>query len=323
MEAAEEKDESEEERNDESEEDEESKDETKRGTVYPLRITKKEQTRHVNLLVTEKDNNWHYSTIKNFSGFLRAQYSKYTGKTFYCYTCLHGFKAKTNEKTREECVLLQDHTKYCKQYKPQRVSYPQNKTLEFTNIQKQLKQAFVGYADFECLLRGEMTDKSVQTGITETSRKEIKYQSHEPASYFTKFVSIDPEFDLPVDENFKFPQTETYVGEDAAENFLDYVQNVASRIHKKYIEKPRSMIYTNEDDERFKEATKCHICDKDFVRAEIPHCHREHEKTCELCPSIVVRDHCHILGVSNNIHINYSLQFPSRSLTKLNILLFI
>lgn len=63
---------------------------------------------------------------------------------------------------------------------------------------KQLKQAFVGYADFECFLKGEMTDKSVKTGITETSRKEIKYQSHEPASYFTKLVSIDPEFDLQV-----------------------------------------------------------------------------------------------------------------------------
>ena len=83
------------------------------------------------------------------------------------------------------------------------------------------------------------------------------------------------------------------------------------------------MIYTSEDDERFKEATKCHICNKDFVIAEIPHCHREHEKTCELCPSIIVRDHCHILGVSNNIHISYSLQFSLRSLTKLNILLFI
>ena len=52
------------------------KDDNKRGIVYPLRVTKKEGARHVNLLLTEKDGNWHYSLIKNFSGFIRAQYSK-------------------------------------------------------------------------------------------------------------------------------------------------------------------------------------------------------------------------------------------------------
>lgn len=70
------------------------------------------------------------------------------------------------------------------------------------------------------------------------------------------------------------------------------------------------MIYTNEDDEIFKEATKCHICDKDFVIAEVTHCHHEHEKTCELCPSIVVRDHCHILGTFRGAaHLSCNLNY--------------
>ena len=97
---------------------EEGKDETKRGMVYPVIITKQELCRHVNLLITERGGVWHYSTIKTFSGFLRSQYPKHCGKTFYCYFCLHGFQAK-NEKTREECVLLQEHIKYCKQQNPQ------------------------------------------------------------------------------------------------------------------------------------------------------------------------------------------------------------
>ena len=111
----------------------------------------------------------------------------------------------------------------------------------------------------------------VTTGIVESANKEIAYQSHTPAS----------ECDLSQHDNFEFPQQKTYVGEVAAEHFLDYVQTVADKIFKKYIKKPKEMIYTKEDKRKFEEATKCHICDKDFVKLH-SHCHRENE-TCELC----------------------------------------
>ena len=84
----------------------------KRGFIYPLRVAKGELARHVNLLLTEKDGIPHYSTIKNFSGFLRCQYSKYHGTTYYCYSCLHGFAEKKGEKERSECKLLQEHLTY-------------------------------------------------------------------------------------------------------------------------------------------------------------------------------------------------------------------
>ena len=211
----------------------------------------------MNLLLTEQDGVWHYSTIKNFSGFLHAQYNKDNNKYFHCYSCLHGF-------IRED--LLNEHIKYCKQQKAQRVSYPKDKVAEFTNIQKTMKQPFVGYIDFECLLE-RVSNAHVTIGITDSTNKEVKYQSHTPASYFTKFVSIDSEFNLPERDGFEFPQRNTHVGEDAAEHFLDYVQTVADKIFKKYIAKPKDMIYNNEDKTKFEEATKCHICDKKFNRA--------------------------------------------------------
>ena len=71
----------------EQQQSEEEDDDTKCGVVYPVRVTKQDLSRHVNLLLTERDGIWHYSTIKNFSGFLRSQYSKHSeGKTFYCYS---------------------------------------------------------------------------------------------------------------------------------------------------------------------------------------------------------------------------------------------
>ena len=39
----------------------------------------------------------------------------------------------------------------------------------------------------------------------------------------------------------------------------------------------------------------CHICDKAF-KQNIAHCHREGEEQCDLCPDVIVRDHCHITG---------------------------
>ena len=57
------------------------------------------------------------------------------------------------------------------------------------------------------------------------------------------------------------------------------------------------MIFTHEDEKKFKIAAECHICNKEFVRIH-QHCHNKGETTCELCvdkPDVSVRDHCHIL----------------------------
>ena len=139
---------------------------TERGVVFPIKVTKEEKPRHINLLLTEEGGNCHYSTIKNFSGLVNSQYSQHNGKLFYCYSCLHGFKPKKEEKTREECINLQKHQKHCKTLNPQRVSYPEkgkDDKLKFTNIHKQLKAPFVVYADFESCLKKEL-DIETKTG---------------------------------------------------------------------------------------------------------------------------------------------------------------
>ena len=138
-----------------------------------------------------------------------------------------------------------------------------------------LPHPIVGYADFESILR-PVVDMDVSTGIASPStkklkkdrvkeHKEIKYQQHLPASYFTKFVSIDSDFELPECKGFEFPQKATYVGMDAAKHFLDYVTQVADLTYKKYIEKPKAMIFTPEDEK------ECHIFDKRYGRF-ILHC---------------------------------------------------
>ena len=253
----------------------------KRGRVFPVRITKNECARHVNLLITGIDGaSYHYSTIKNFDGLVSAQYNRDTHKSYHCYRCLHGFWSKMGETSRAQCSLLQKHMTYCKTLKPQCVSYPEKNTItEFTNIQRMLKHPFAAYADFESFLRPENTDDDdVSFGIAEKKAKHVRFQKHDAASYFTKVVSIDSNFSLP-DDLVNFPQQETYVGADAAEHFLDYIESVADGIYEKYIHTPKPLVMTGSDWQRLRSATRCHICEEAFKPGEKK-----------------ARDHCHILG---------------------------
>ena len=94
-----------------------------------------------------------------------------------------------------------------------------------------LEQPFVGNADLytETCERCRICP-GIAASTEKRNQKEKVYQSRTRASYFTKFVSIDPEFD--------YPQKETYVCEDATKHFLDYVQKVPKETYKKYMKKP-------------------------------------------------------------------------------------
>ena len=90
---------------------------------------------------------------------------------------------------------------------------------------------------------------------------------------------------------FDFPQKETYVGIDTAEHFLDYVTKVANLVYKKYIDKPKEMMFTHEDEKKFEMTLNCHICEQKLVRV-IPHCHNQDEN----------EDDCPMLLSAYNIH---------------------
>ena len=235
----------------------------------------------MNLLLTECNGVRHYSTIKQFSRLVGSQYTKNHLQHFYCYSCLHGFKAKKGEKNRDDCILLQEHLKYCKKVKPQRVSYPQGEDtiLKFKHIEKQLKAPFVCYADFECMLKPQNEHMDVSTGIVEEElnkkeKKSVLYQVHKPASYAYKIVSIDP--------NYNF-ELKIHQGEDAADHFITSLQKDAKDIFDEYIKKKKPMpTLTAEEQAEYDNATDCHICGEPFLEGQ--------QKD---------RDHCHILGVCN------------------------
>ena len=98
-----------------------------------------------------------------------------------------------------------------------------------------------------------------------------KYQKHIACSYGYKLVCVDDKFSKP----FK-----TYLGKDTVYNFINNMiqeSKHCSEVMKKHFNK--ELVMTKEDNEDFKNSTKCWICDNDYVDNDVK-----------------VRDHFHITG---------------------------
>ena len=96
------------------------------------------------LMITDGTNNWHYLAIKNLSGLLRGITSNHNGD-FYCLNCLHSYRTISK---------LKKHEKICKNHDFCHLKIPDvdNNMLESKPGKKSLKNAFIIYADLECLL---------------------------------------------------------------------------------------------------------------------------------------------------------------------------
>ena len=317
------------------------------GYIFPIRITEYERENHVNLLLTEHYDNVHYSTIMNFDGLVRGQKSR---NCFYCYSCFTQFHQHKGIKCREQCKELMEHKEFCKKLKPQRVTYPKDEVLSFTNLRKMRSAPFVVYTDFEAVLEKGDNVKSTDIGLTELSGEERSmYQKHKPVSWYTR---VSSEIDLKLKDEgdeFIFPQKEPFIGENAAEAFLDYLTILSRKIYDEIICKPKKMIITDKEEKEFLEADECWICNMRFPNrvhhvhnlneneekcehcisnkkynyqkqfhnyGELElHCHNkgETDKTCSICQKngdIKVRDHSHITGLYRGAaHRSCNLQF--------------
>ena len=227
---------------------------------YPIYVSKEKYEDHMELLlVTEKENK-HYVLIKDFNRFMYNQ-TKHEHRKHFCMHCLQCFSSDR---------VLSNHKENCIQVNgTQAIKMPNkdNNILKFNNFHKQQPVPFVIYADFEAI-----TEK-VQ-GCQQKGNKSYTeaYQTHTDCGYGYKVVCCyDDKYTKPI---------QLYRGEKAVykfmENILEEVK-YCKKVMKKYFNKPLRM--TEENEQEFKKATTCHICDKKYTEKDIR-----------------VRDHCHITG---------------------------
>ena len=227
---------------------------------YPIYVSKEKYEDHMELLlVTEKENK-HYVLINDFNRFMYNQ-TKHEHRKHFCMHCLQCFSSDR---------VLSNHKDICIQVNgAQAIKMPNkdNNILKFNNFHKQQPVPFVIYADFEAI-----TEKI--HGCQQDGNKSYTeaYQRHTDCGYGYKVVCCyDDKYTKPI---------QLYRGEKAVykfmENILEEVK-YCKRVMKKYFNKPLRM--TEENEQEFKKAKECHICDKKYTEKDIR-----------------VRDHCHITG---------------------------
>lgn len=195
--------------------------------IIPLHLAKHSSETEINLLLISKGEKNHYCLITNFNGLMNRR-TKYHGKMFYCFNCLHGY-------VRQD--LLDAHKPICMTNKPQRLKFPEEKTIQFKAVAKQLRIPFIIYADLECYT---------------VPQDGTKYQHHVPNSFAYIIVSTNEKYNRkPV----------LYRGEDVIEVFFDKLLEEERRIQQ-IMNDQMGLVMSENDIKNFVEVDNCHICDK-------------------------------------------------------------
>ena len=212
--------------------------------------------RVANLMMIEDGEKKHYVTIKSLERLLSKMNSKHNPVQHFCNNnCLQGFKTAESR---------DNHYEYCRSNESVRIEMPtRNPIVRYSNGQHQFKVPFVMYADFESIL------------------EPIQGVSNDPAQSSTRGVNIHKPsgWCLPsklADGNVKKPTTQ-YRGPDCVEKFCEKIISEAKRLYTSFPEKPMIPL-TKSQLKEYKNASKCHICFKEF---------KDKGK---------VRDHCHYTG---------------------------
>ena len=216
--------------------------------------------REINLLMVSKDSIHHYTAIKSLRRLLSSKNSNTNRKQHFCMNCLQGF---TQESSRDQ------HQVYCENNKSVRVEMPkQGSTIEFKDGQNQFRVPFIMYADFELIL--EPMDP-VESGSPNPSQPYTnEANQHTPSGWcvYSKFAYGD------VDNPLR-----TYGCKDCIEAFCNYIKGEALRLYHMFPELPMGPL-TKKQWNKYKKATKCHICYKPFTQRNLK-----------------VTDHCHYTGL--------------------------
>ena len=246
---------------------------TEKKSVYPIRISEENYDDHIELLYIEGKNELgeettHYVYIKDFNR-LMFNFTKYKGKKHFCMRCLQCFYSNESlAKHRVNCIAINgvQAIKMPEKYTDKN-GVERSPCVYFKNHHKSLPVPFCIYADFECI-----TEKISGCQPSDSRSYTEKYQKHTACSFGYKVV-------CHYDEKYSGDAV-IYCGEDCIQKFMkcmfEEVENCQEIIRENF-NKP--LLMTKEDEEAFKKATHCHICEKKYK-----------------VDDVTVRDHCHVTG---------------------------
>jgi len=126
----------------------------------------------INLMLTKQGDNTHYSYVKRLTALLYDQ-TRHNESKHFGERCLHGYSRKELlERHKPECKgLLKSPTR------TEMLKEGENK-MSFTNHHRQMKQPYVIYADFECVL-----EKIAGSEPSQDASFTVKTEGHVPCGF--------------------------------------------------------------------------------------------------------------------------------------------
>lgn len=223
--------------------------------VETLRMTKTVKANHIHLMLIKENNVSHYCWIKDLSKLLSSQTSNNNHRKFYCDRCLNHFMTRERlEKHYNECVSRNDAM--------MDMPTKDNCKIKFQNFKNQLHVPFIIYADIEAYLK-EPDDQFSQ------STKTKGYEQHVPYSIGYYFKSMHD-------------NTKSYYKSNRGRHCIDWFVQELKKIEEyvfPILNNIEPIKISHEDEQNFKKAKKCHICNKKFNKDDV-----------------IVRDHSHLFG---------------------------
>ena len=213
--------------------------------IFPIYSSQERNKDELNLLLLTKTKGRHYILIKDFNKFMH-NITKHNGKKHFCMYCLQYFNSERRLNDHKENCIIINGTQGIKMP----LGWKKENILKFNGFNKQLPVPFVIYADFEAI-----TEKIDSCQRNDNKSYTEAYQNHRDCGYGYKVVCC-------YDDKFT-KEAVIYRGEKAVYKFLEamlkevrYCKNVI----EKEFNKPLKM--TEDDEEKFQKADRCHICQK-------------------------------------------------------------
>lgn len=250
--------------------------------VYKSMHTDFTGRRGINLLLVQGKAP-HYMYITCVDRFLKRMGRN---RSYVCFSCLDGF-------SREE--HLARHVELCKTGTRINVSYPQKgEQTKFEAFDKTIPQPIFGVLDFESSLE---PISRAETAVAYTCLNCLEEGPVEQCQHSTTEVhrQIPTTYSIMFTDlhgDILFSKTESDQ-DRLMEKFFGTLDQASKRLLPKLQRHRYKNNYTQEENERFETAQKCHLCDLPLTR---PATNRS---------DLPVRDHCHYtnryLGAAHNV----------------------
>ena len=108
--------------------------------AYKSKYNYKRKKQVILLMITDKNNRWHYLAVKSLKALFREITSNHHGY-FYCLNCFHSYRR------------LKKHERICNNHDYCCIDMPkENEKIKYLPGEKSLKAPFTVYADLACIL---------------------------------------------------------------------------------------------------------------------------------------------------------------------------